>query len=97
MIHRAFKAVMSRGDDIPLDPDELALIQNGATTGRFIKVRQGIINPSYLISIVEDKERRKTFLEETKYPQDKERRTKGMEPLLDIFANRPQLPAAKSQ
>ena len=83
-IQKAYKAVLSRGDDIQLDPNEIETVLQGASKGQFIRVRQGIINPSYLVSIVEDKERREKWIEHIKY-DGPEARTQGMKSLKDIF------------
>lgn len=91
MIKKAYKAVMSRGDDLKLDPDEVETVMAGAAQGVLIRTRQGLINPSYLVTIIEDKERLAKFLEDTKYPQDADRRARGMEPLSDIFKELPKL------
>lgn len=84
ILTRGFLAVMSKGDDIRVDQDEIEAVVANAAAGRFIKVRGGIINPSYLVGIQEDKKRREIFLEDTKYDQGK--RGLGMRPLKDIFA-----------
>jgi len=80
-IMQGFKAVMSRGDDIRLDPDEVALVQEGAKRGLMVQVKQGIINPSFLVSIIEDKTR------EIRYTPGftHERRSLGMEPLRNLL------------
>lgn len=89
MITKAYKVIMSRGEDIPIDPSEVQVVQIGASQGKLIRVRQGLINPSYLVSIVEDKERKQRWLEDTKYSQEKKRRLLGMESLTDIFSDEP--------
>lgn len=86
----AFKAVMSRGDDIPLDPHEIDVLTRGAAAGQFVRVRQGLINPSYLVSIVEDTKRKEKYLDDTRHERaDSPKRLKGMAPLKDIFAEAP--------
>lgn len=86
-IRIAYKAVMSRGDDIPLDPSEVELVTRGVQAGQIVRVKQGLINPSYLISIVQDKERIDRFFEDTRH--DTAKRSGGMLPLRDIFADQP--------
>lgn len=43
--------------NVKIDQDEVNSVVEGIMSGRPIKVRQGIINPSYYIGIVEDHER----------------------------------------
>lgn len=83
-ILKAFKAVMSKGDDIKLDPEEIEIVMAGAAQGKLIRVKQGLINPSYLISIAEDKQRTEKWYEDTKY-ESQARRNEGMRPLQDVF------------
>jgi hypothetical protein len=92
MITRAFKAVMSRGDDIPLDPDEVAVVMAAIESGAPARVKKGIINPSFLISITEDKTREIRY---TSGPRN-EAKLLGMTPLKDIFSNQAALPPARS-
>lgn len=86
-ITKGFKAIMSKGPDICIEEDEINAVMNTLPTGSFIKVRQGLINPSYLVDVVEDTERRQKFLEDTRH--DEQRRLGGMRPLKDIFAKEP--------
>lgn len=90
-IKRAFKAVMSKGDDVRLDPEEVPFVMAAYAAGKGAHVKQGFVNPSYLVSIVEDKERRIAFIEDTKY--DDKRRGLGMEPLKNLL----ELPNARPQ
>lgn len=83
-VKTAYKAVMSTGSDIPLDPDELEVVMRGAAQGALIRIKQGVINPSFLVSITEDKERRDKFLDDTKHEPGK--RALGMQSLKDIFS-----------
>lgn len=84
VITKCFKAVLSTKHEIKLDPAEVDAVMVGAVQGKLIRVKQGLINPSYLVAIVEDEERRVTFLEDTKY--EEERRALGMRPLKNVFA-----------
>ena len=97
----SFKAVMSRGDDIPLDAEDVKLVMQGVENGQPVRVKSGLINPSYLISIVEDKEslrvaRFKSDLSYLRGPDLERRRAQGMEPLQDILADTQVFPALKS-
>lgn len=55
---KAYKAILSSKDEIKCDHDEIENIINGIRTGSMIKLRQGIINPSFLVAVIEDTERR---------------------------------------
>lgn len=81
MIQRGYKAVMSKGDDIKLDPEEVAMVESAAEQGMMVRVKQGLINPSFLVTIIEDKER------EMRYgsgPRSDAPRL-GITPLRDVF------------
>lgn len=53
----AYKVIMSRGPEIRIDQDELPKIMQSIETGMPVKVRQGIFNPSFWVSVVTDEER----------------------------------------
>lgn len=86
-IKRGFLAVMSHGDNIPLDPEEVELVQQGAQQGAIVRVKQGLINPSFLVSITEDKKRYELFLDDTRH--EPVRRAGGLVALADILAKHP--------
>ncbi len=50
-------AKLSGGVDIKIDPDEIDKVDRAIASGNFVKVRQGLINPSFLIGIVIDEDR----------------------------------------
>ena len=95
MIHRtqAYLAIMSKGDPIPVDQEELDGIAHGMGKGDVIIVKRGMINPSYLVSVVEDKKRLAEFRKECSYnsreangkTQGENRFAKGLTPLKPIF------------
>lgn len=91
-IKKGYKAVMSSKIEIKIDPEEIDVVLNSAAQGRLIKTKQGVINPSFLVAIVEDEERLTRFLHDNKH--DQEKRKQGLEPLENIFEKRkPQLPS----
>lgn len=54
----AYKISLSNKTDIQIDHDELESVKNGIETGaRLIKVRSGMFNPSFIISIEPDHKR----------------------------------------
>lgn len=93
-VKKGYKVVLSTGPAIPCDPDEIQPILRAINTGNSIKLRRGIFNPSFYVSIVEDEERKMKFLEDTRH--NPQRRALGMEALRDIFDDMPQLKAAKA-
>ena len=56
--------VKMNGLNVQIDQDEVGAVFEGILKGQPIKVRRGLINPSYYIGIVEDQERIKNYLEE---------------------------------
>ena len=92
-----YKAVMSVKPDIRIDPEELPAVLQARFQGKGVLVRQGFINSSYLVTIVEDTERLERFLEDTKHEPNRDAiRGLGMRPLADIFVEiRPMLDGAK--
>lgn len=83
---------------IKCDADEVAKVIEGLQTGSVVKLRQGIFNPSYFVDLIEDEERRVSFVEkirdiERHNQQDIEyhggkaqrRLPSGMNSLKDIF------------
>jgi len=46
-----YKLVLSKGDDIKLDEEDLEKIQNNIAE-KLIRIKQGIFNPSFMISII---------------------------------------------
>ena len=84
IILRGFKAILSTKDEVKLDPNEVDAVIRAAGTGQLIRVRQGLINPSYLVAIVEDKQRDMRY---SSGPRDDAHRL-GIMPLQDILAKR---------
>lgn len=82
-MNKAFIVEMSTRSIVRIDSDEVTRVLEGIATGSVIRVRQGIINPSYIVSVIQDKERTEKFLEDTKY--DKDKRELGVTKLNDIY------------
>jgi hypothetical protein len=83
MQNKPYKIIMSRGDHIQIDADELPNVLKGIVEKNPVIVRRGIINPSFYVSIVKDEERWRNFKENTKY--DKQLRIAGVPQLKDMF------------
>ena len=94
---KAYLVQLSRGRDIQADEDELEIITKAIQTGSPAKLRQGIFNPSFFVSIVEDKNRVRELAYDLKdikehnyrdrvYRDGKEQKElPTMKPLADIF------------
>lgn len=84
---KAFKVIMSRGDAIQIDEEELDAVVEGMNTGKVIIVKRGVINPSYLVTIEQDKDRIQAWTEQFKYGhgQGDKIRARGLESLDNIF------------
>lgn len=91
LIKKTYVVELSTKSTIRLDPDELPNLLEGMRKGVPVMLKQGLVNPSYIVTVREDVERYAKFLEDTKYPQDLPRRAKGMEPLTNIFKDVPKL------
>jgi len=50
--------------DVQVDAEEINLVLQGIIKGQPIKVKRGIINPSFYVGIVEDVDRVKSYLQE---------------------------------
>ena len=62
---KAYVVKMSaKGMDVQIDADEVQQVISGILSGQPIKVRRGIINPSFYVGIVEDVERISGYLRE---------------------------------
>lgn len=90
----AFIINLSRGEKIQIDEDELPKLVSGIKNGQVVIFRQGIVNPSFIISIIRDTNRMKMFWEGERglefnkgaYPDKKFPEKLKIKPLHDIFA-----------
>ncbi|MFA6314950.1 MAG: hypothetical protein WC648_01090 [Candidatus Paceibacterota bacterium] len=73
---------MSRGIPIPIDAEELQKVLQGIQTKSPVIVKQGIFNPSFFVSIIEDSDRKQGWNREL--GGDKYMLT-TKEPLPDLF------------
>lgn len=69
---RAYLVVLSKGDPIKIDQEEFDKVINGISTKAPIIVKRGLINPSYVVSVISDKERMREWNENRKYNVDAE-------------------------
>jgi hypothetical protein len=62
---KAYVVRMSiKNGDIKIDVDEVGKVIQGIASGQPVLVRQGCVNPSFYVAIVEDVDRLKSYYEE---------------------------------
>lgn len=61
---KAYRIVMSRGDDLQIDEAELEKVFNAIATGSPAVLKRGIFNPSFYVSVVFDEKRVMEFIDE---------------------------------
>lgn len=96
---RCYKIILSTKTEVRCDKTEVQRVIEGIKDGGIIKLKQGLINPSFIVAVVEDEERRTKFVEEVnsiaqhnrqdrEYQDGKNQRRlpEGMKSLKDIFA-----------
>ena len=98
---RVYKVILSTKTEIKLDAEEIQSVFDAIQRGGLAKVKQGVINPSYIAAIIEDEERKLEFLrqagdverhneQDTRYSGGKnQKQLKGLVPLGDIFEGYP--------
>lgn len=84
ILTKAYLVQISGGTSIQIDEDELPKVIYAIQNGKVAMVKQGVINPSYVTCVVEDKKRVELWLEDTKY-RASERNTIGMQPLKELI------------
>lgn len=96
---KCFKVILSTKTEVKCDKDEIKRVIAGIQDGGIIKLKQGLINPSFIVAVIEDEERRMRFVEEVnsiaqhnhqdrEYHDGKNQRAlpQGMKPLKQILA-----------
>lgn len=63
MPERAYVVWLSTGRNVQIDADELPIVEQACITGKIAKVRQGLINPSYIVTVMLDHQRLHKLLE----------------------------------
>ena len=71
--------------EIPIDEDEVDNVIAGISTGKVVKVRQGIFNPSYFVAMIVDQKRIERYYSDNQYRNQGERENRELAPLEDIF------------
>lgn len=85
---KAYLVVMSNKDPIKIDEEELYKVVEASAGGGLVVVKQGVINPSFIVDIQLDKERMREWNERCQYGfgQGEEYNRKGIEPLSRIYS-----------
>jgi hypothetical protein len=63
---KGFLLILSTKDVIKIDGDQIRGVLGCIEKGKVIQARSAIINPSYIVSIVEDRKRNKEFEDEVR-------------------------------
>lgn len=86
-ITKAYIARLSGEAYVKIDGDEIEKVISGMESGRPILVRHGLINPSYIIGIMEDRDRTREWNDECDrgFGEGDAARERGMKPLRNIF------------
>ncbi len=98
-IPRCYLVELSNKRSVQIDEDEFAKVRESLVSGQFCRVRQGLINPSFVIDIVLDEKRMNDIRADIKRVEehnDFDRNYNGgkdqwrygeIRPLKDIFAD----------
>lgn len=98
---KCYRVILSTKTEVKCDQNEVQRIVEGIGTGAIIKLKQGLINPSFIVAVVEDDERRKDYVEDLQTAAKRNRDDVQFEggknqkslpvlrPLRDIFAGTP--------
>ena len=76
---RGYKIVMSTGEEVKIDHEEIEVVMLGAQVKGMIRVKQGIVNPSFIVSVLPDKDRKDVLYDGGSVAE--------MTPLTDFFNN----------
>ena len=84
---RAYVARMSNDGYVKIDQDEILKVAKAMDEKRVVIVRGGIINPSFCIGVMEDRDRVREWHDDCNRGFDQGERAKeeGMKPLRNIF------------
>lgn len=85
---KAYLVVMSSKESIKIDEEELQKVLEASAGGGLCVVKQGVINPSFIVDIQLDRERMREWADRCKYGngQGDEYNRKGLEPLSHIYS-----------
>lgn len=90
---KAYKVVLSTGDPVQIEQEEIQKLIDNAHVKGVIVFKRGIVNPSFIVSVVEDKDRMEAWVRECKanaeisdgYTQGDRARERGVKALDSIF------------
>ena len=81
----AYLVNLSRGEPVRIDQEELTKVLAALQAGAPVVVKQGIINPSYVVSVTPDMRRIDEYVEMAHKYKDEHTRTFGMKPLAELI------------
>lgn len=73
LVVRAYKIIMSRGEPLLIDAEEMPKVIEAMQGGKPCKVKQGIFNPSFYVEIIEDTERVERHIAEVRRIEESNR------------------------
>lgn len=82
---KAYLVQVSRGEPVKIDDEELPKVIAALESGRVCILKQGIINPSYVTSVIPDKDRIEAYLHDLNHYGDKYAREHGMKALPELI------------
>lgn len=87
ILTKAYTVRMSNDSYIRLDEDEIEKVLEGANKGSLVIVRNGVINPSFIVGIMQDRDRMREWMDECAhgFGQGDEAKARGIRPLANIF------------
>ena len=85
MEFKKYKIKLSNGADIPIDEDEVEIVVAGIQSGRVVRVRQGIFNPSFFVAMIIDEQRKMQWIDANRYRTVQEKDNSALLPLPDMF------------
>lgn len=86
-ITKCYKVVVSSGDPVQIDPDEIDKLLESMSKGGVVVFRRGIVNTSYVTSVIPDIERHAEWIRDCNYSDGSGEKAKqeGMMPLRSIW------------
>ena len=82
---KAYLVQVSRGEPVKIDEEELPKVIAALESGRVAILKQGIINPSYVTSVVADKDRIETYMHDVNHYRSETALRLGMKPLAELI------------
>lgn len=94
---KKYRIHLSNKSEIQIDEDEVEVVTQAIQTGKIGRVRRGVFNPSFFVSLTLDDKRYQEWKDDNQYkggPNQPAYDNSVLKPLKDIFSN--VLPAGKA-